>query len=147
MTPDDFPNASSYISWVGLVEASLGPEYHAALEPAPCNEVYDCKHRMPCPQHVVGNDDGLRTVYYAGTFNASNCTSPMFKLKPNLDGCAANPKSCSICNTKYEDRFWESLEWLWNADVSHHFRHLNEDIGLKNEPHPDPELCRKVSHP
>lgn len=146
MTPDNFPNASSYISWVELCERSLGDRYQTRMKPVTCY-ANSCNVPQPCPEHADGGPDGLETVYYMGTFDSSHCTAPMFKLKPNVDGCSKYPEQCAHCNPKNEKAFWEQLVSARRAHRWDVFGDLNDETGLKRESHPDYELSVKVSHP
>lgn len=146
MTPDDFPTPDLYHEYLKECELSLGETYQAHMKPATCY-AYRCSLPQPCPEHPDGGPDGIQTVYYMGTFDSSHCTAPMFKLKPNVDGCAKNPEQCAHCNPKNEKAFWEQLISARRVHRWDMFGDLNDETGLKRESHPDYELSVKVSHP
>src|ERR1043165_8652099 len=100
VTPDDFPNASSYISWVKLCEDSIESDFHAgtyweATDAFNCFRT-GCSKKQPCriPNHEPGNADGIVYTNYPGYNTASNFTSPIFTIKGALE---SHGDFCGMC--------------------------------------------------
>ncbi len=167
MTPDDFPDHTSYLRYIEECEASMSAFGMSAFGRGPgtywqdtlierCHAYYTlgCKYnQLDCPGHMDPEyqyPDGIKIYYAKGAYEASHATQPMFKLKSHREECGNISENyldrCGLCNHPTRENFWEDYRLHWNREAYNVFNALGEDCNLKPA-QPDYELSVRASHP
>ncbi len=138
MTPDDFPNHSSYMTYVTMCEKALEKELKKDLRDSTYYELYEVSNTF--------TKEGLIYTIYGGVILARHHTSPIFSLKSDDPGMCC---SCVLCSPEtYYGGSSEEAHKIWledtKSDYDAHYRLYFTDDGL---PVPPYEPDKNGAHP